>query len=79
MTVISPCSLSGGGTIHPPVMSASPCKVVLANNIAKTLLSEVQAGLQKLGRPPHLRGILANDDPAAVVYADWTARTCTEK
>lgn len=56
-----------------------PCKVVLANNIAKGLLSEVQAGLSTLGRKPHLLGILANSDPAAKVYADWTERTCKEK
>ncbi|EXJ88709.1 methylenetetrahydrofolate dehydrogenase (NAD+) [Capronia coronata CBS 617.96] len=55
-----------------------PCKVVLAGNIAKSLLSEVQAGLSALGRTPHLLGILANSDPAAQVYADWTERTCKE-
>jgi methylenetetrahydrofolate dehydrogenase (NAD+) len=28
------------------------------------------------GRGPLLVGILANDDPAAVKYADWTRRAC---
>lgn len=63
-------------------MSKDPhiaCKVILAGNIAKGLLSEVQAGLSKLGRQPHLLGILGNADPAAKVYADWTERTCKEK
>jgi len=55
------------------------CKVVLANNIAKGLLTEVQHGLQQLSRPPHLLGILANTDPAAKLYAEWTAKTCKEK
>lgn len=55
------------------------CKVLLANSIAKNLLAEVQHGLQQLNRPPHLLGVLANADPAAKLYADWTAKTCREK
>ncbi|KAI1612139.1 methylenetetrahydrofolate dehydrogenase [Exophiala viscosa] len=58
--------------------SATPCRVILAANIAKGVLSEVQTGLSKLGRKPHLLGILANADPASKVYADWTERTCKE-
>ena len=59
-------------------ISAASCKVVLANNIAKSLLAEVQIGLKNLSHPPHLLGILANTDPAARLYADWTERTCVE-
>lgn len=55
------------------------CKVILANNIAKKLHVEVQEGLSKLERPPHLVGFLANKDPAAKMYADWTGKTCTDK
>jgi methylenetetrahydrofolate dehydrogenase (NAD+) len=55
------------------------CKVVLANNIAKNLLLEVNGGLQKLPTPPHLVGFLANADPAARMYAEWTQKTCKEK
>ncbi|KAK4635188.1 Methylenetetrahydrofolate dehydrogenase [NAD(+)] [Fulvia fulva] len=58
--------------------SSSSCKVVLANSIAKSLLSEVTAGIQKLDRAPRLHGFLANQDPAARMYADWSAKTCTE-
>ncbi|KIW22704.1 uncharacterized protein PV07_10973 [Cladophialophora immunda] len=54
------------------------CKVILAGTIAKGLLAEVQAGLKELDRKPHLLGILANNDPAARVYADWTEKTCRE-
>lgn len=57
----------------------SSCKVILAGTIAKGLLNEVQVGLTKLHRKPHLLGILGNSDPAAQVYADWTERTCKEK
>ena len=55
------------------------CKVILAGNIAQGLLAEVKSGLQKLERPPYLLGVLANADPAAKLYADWTERTCIEK
>ena len=61
-----------------PNGSAS-CKVVLANSIAKKLLEEVKDGLEKLDRPPQLHGFLANQDPAAKMYADWTAKTCRER
>lgn len=63
-------------------MAAQPpsaCKVVLAATIAKSLLSEVQEGLSKLGHSPKLVGFLANEDPAGQMYADWSAKTCREK
>ncbi|KAK6000111.1 hypothetical protein QM012_004099 [Aureobasidium pullulans] len=61
-------------------MSANPtsCKVVLAANIAKKLQAEVAEGLAKLHRKPHLVGFLANKDPAARMYADWTGKTCVD-
>ncbi|KAI9769675.1 MAG: hypothetical protein M1840_003912 [Geoglossum simile] len=54
------------------------CKVVLAGTIAKTILEEVCDGLAKLPKPPLLVGFLANADPAARMYVDWTAKTCEE-
>jgi methylenetetrahydrofolate dehydrogenase (NAD+) len=67
-----------------PFIMAAPsittsCKVVLANGVAKSLLEEVREGLSKLPRKPVLVGFLANDDPAGKMYADWSAKTCTEK
>lgn len=59
--------------------TSSSCKVILAGTIAKGLLSEIQNGLSKLDRKPHLLGILGNDDPAAKVYADWTQKTAEDK
>jgi methylenetetrahydrofolate dehydrogenase (NAD+) len=59
--------------------SEVPCKTILASTIAKGLLHEVNDGLRTLGSKPHLLGILANDDPAAKVYADWTGKTCKDK
>lgn len=55
------------------------CKVVLANNIAKGLLEEVQEGLKKIDRKPLLVGFLSSTDPAARTYAEWTGKTCNEK
>lgn len=54
------------------------CKTILAGTIAKGLQAEVNEGLAKLAKTPHLLGILANDDPAAQVYADWTGKTARE-
>ena len=51
---------------------------MLASSIAKKLLSEVHSDLRTVSRPPRLHGFLANKDPAAKMYADWTAKTCKE-
>lgn len=66
-------------TERPSTPPPASCKVVLAGGIAKNLMGEVQTGLQKLGRKPLLVGFLANTDPAAKMYADWTGKTCSEK
>lgn len=55
------------------------CKVILANNIAKKLLEEVQDGLKTIDRKPLLVGFLSSQDPAARVYAEWTGKTANEK
>jgi len=57
----------------------SSCKIVLAGSIAKKLLEEVREGIVKFDSPPRLHGFLANRDPAAKMYADWTAKTCRDK
>ena len=55
------------------------CKVVLANGIATKMLAEVQSDLSRLDIIPKLVGFLANEDPAAQMYADWSAKTCRDK
>jgi methylenetetrahydrofolate dehydrogenase (NAD+) len=57
----------------------SHCKVILANSIATKLLGEVSQGLKDLDYKPKLVGFLANNDPAAVKYAEYSAKTCKEK
>ncbi|QDS68335.1 hypothetical protein FKW77_010701 [Venturia effusa] len=54
------------------------CKVLLAGTLSKNLLSEVKEGVAKLNRAPLLVGFLSSSDPAARVYADWTAKTARE-
>ncbi len=66
-------------TSNPPPSTVPTCKVILANTIAKTLLGEVAQGLSDLDFKPKLVGFLANEDPAAQVYAEYSAKTCKEK
>ena len=70
---IAPTAMATATEISPP------CKVVLAATIAKSLLVEIKDGFSNLQKPPMLVGFLANDDPAAQMYADWTGKTCREK
>ncbi|KAL8691526.1 MAG: hypothetical protein Q9218_003269 [Villophora microphyllina] len=58
--------------------SPASCKVVLAGAIAKSLQHEVGEGLSRLKRKPLLVGFLANKDPSARLYSDWTQKTCQE-
>ncbi|ODQ44199.1 hypothetical protein PICMEDRAFT_74807 [Pichia membranifaciens NRRL Y-2026] len=51
------------------------CKVIPASKIAKTYLQEVTDATARLARKPKLVGLLANDDPAAMMYATWTGKT----
>ncbi|KAJ3960041.1 Methylenetetrahydrofolate dehydrogenase [NAD(+)] [Colletotrichum tropicale] len=58
------------------------CKVILADTIAKKLLAEVHETLAKVQGSgvfkPTLVAFLANDDPAALQYAEWSQKTCVE-
>lgn len=63
----------------PKASAPSSCKVILSKNISNGLLKEVQEGVKTLDKPPHLVGFLANNDPAALMYAQWTQKTCEEK
>ena len=66
-------------SIHLTMAEAPICKVVLAGNVAKKLLAEVQEGLREINRAPLLVGFLASGDPAARTYAEWTGKTAREK
>ncbi|KAG7665060.1 MTD1 [[Candida] subhashii] len=51
-------------------------RTILASTIAKPYIEEVTNGLKKLSFTPKLVGFLANEDPAAQMYANWTGKTC---
>ncbi|KAL2269776.1 hypothetical protein VTJ83DRAFT_1960 [Remersonia thermophila] len=58
------------------------CKVILSDTIAKKLLAEARETLAAIQGPndskPTLAAFLANDDPAALQYAEWSKKTCEE-
>ncbi|AWU76081.1 hypothetical protein CAS74_000018 [Pichia kudriavzevii] len=51
------------------------CKVIPASKIAKSYIQEVTEKTAALSKKPKLVGLLANDDPAAMMYATWTGKT----
>lgn len=59
------------------------CRVITAETIAKNLLQEVRetlATIQESGSgEPTLAAFLANGDPHAVKYAEWSKKTCEDK
>jgi 5,10-methylene-tetrahydrofolate dehydrogenase/methenyl tetrahydrofolate cyclohydrolase len=57
------------------LMSANCEGVVLAAAIAKKFIDEIMEQVSKLDPPPKLVGFLANADPAAKMYADFTKKT----
>ncbi|KAI5955044.1 MTD1 [Candida jiufengensis] len=57
-------------------MSRPAGRTILASTIAKPYQDEVIAAVKKLSFRPTLVGFLANGDPAAKMYANWTGKTC---
>ncbi|KAJ1981591.1 Methylenetetrahydrofolate dehydrogenase [NAD(+)] [Dimargaris verticillata] len=56
-----------------------PCKTVLASHVAKPFLEQLRATLKENSSiRPKLVGFLANNDPAAAKYAEWTQKSCEE-
>ena len=53
-------------------------KKILSSKVAKSYIDEITETIKSFKTPPTLVGFLANDDPAAKKYAEWTARTCLE-
>ncbi|KAM9919851.1 hypothetical protein OXX80_012593 [Metschnikowia pulcherrima] len=57
-------------------MSHTAGRTILASTIAKQYTEEVTQKVKELNFKPKLVGFLANDDPAAQMYANWTEKTC---
>ncbi|KAI8870154.1 NAD(P)-binding protein [Ramicandelaber brevisporus] len=55
-----------------------PCKKVLAGTIATRYLGEIKKEVASLSTQPKLVGFLANSDPAAEMYSQWTGKSCDE-
>jgi methylenetetrahydrofolate dehydrogenase (NAD+) len=51
-------------------------KKVQSSEIAAKFIQEVTEGIQARAEPPKMVAFLANTDPAARKYAEWTERTC---
>eukprot|EP00300_Choanocystis_sp_HF-7_P023368 c2354_g1_i1.p1 GENE.c2354_g1_i1~~c2354_g1_i1.p1 ORF type:complete len:341 (+),score=83.18 c2354_g1_i1:32-1024(+) len=56
------------------------CKTLLASTIAQTFCNEIREAVTKLAPipPPTLVVFLANTDPAATTYAEFTGKACSE-
>ncbi|KAL9085358.1 MAG: hypothetical protein Q9165_007649 [Trypethelium subeluteriae] len=52
------------------------CQTVLSATIARRIQQEITNDREKSEHSPLLVGFLSNGDPAARMYADWTAKTC---
>lgn len=53
-------------------------KVISSASIAEPFLLDLKSKVSALKSIPKLVGFLANDDPAAAKYAEWTSKTCLE-
>lgn len=49
-----------------------------SNNNNKSGRDEIKRDIESKGIKPKLVAFLANEDPAAKKYADWTEKTCKE-
>ncbi|KAG0163157.1 NAD-dependent 5,10-methylenetetrahydrafolate dehydrogenase [Apophysomyces sp. BC1034] len=54
------------------------CKTVLASKVSASFRNQIKADIKERDVRPKLVGFLANQDPAAMKYAQWTAKTCAE-
>lgn len=57
-------------------MSKPAGRTILASTIAKQYIDEITSLVNSLDFKPKLVGFLANEDPAAQMYASWTGKTC---
>ncbi|KAG1474643.1 hypothetical protein G6F56_000239 [Rhizopus delemar] len=54
------------------------CKTVLASKVSASFRNQIKGDIKERDIRPKLVGFLANEDPAAMKYAEWTAKTCAE-
>ncbi|KAI9483478.1 MAG: hypothetical protein EXX96DRAFT_558323 [Benjaminiella poitrasii] len=56
----------------------STCKTVLASKVSASFRNQIKEDIKARNIRPKLVGFLANSDPAAMKYAEWTSKTCAE-
>lgn len=72
------------GTEAAPTTTTPPCKIVTAAEVSRSYRNEVKEMVARSTAAtanqtrPKLVAFLANDDPAAIKYAQWSATTCRE-
>ncbi|KAI9029940.1 hypothetical protein CLU79DRAFT_414798 [Phycomyces nitens] len=54
------------------------CKTILASRVSASFRDQIKQDIKERNIRPKLVGFLANEDPAASKYAEWTAKTCAE-
>ncbi|GAN07537.1 methylenetetrahydrofolate dehydrogenase [Mucor ambiguus] len=54
------------------------CKTILASKVASSFRNHIKKTISTRKIQPTLVGFLANEDPAAKKYAEWTAKSCNE-
>ncbi|KAI9491291.1 hypothetical protein BDB00DRAFT_833832 [Zychaea mexicana] len=59
-------------------MTSTSCKTILASKVSASFRDQIHKDIEERKIQPKLVGFLANDDPAAKKYAEWTAKTCAE-
>ncbi|KAI9329718.1 hypothetical protein BDR26DRAFT_841931 [Obelidium mucronatum] len=57
---------------------AGPCRTVLASEVCSSYINDLKKAISEKKKSPLLVGFLANDDPAAKKYAEWTGKTCED-
>lgn len=58
-------------------MTHNQCEVVNATKVAEVFVNELKKKIKANNLKPKLVGFLANDDPSAVTYANWTGKSCS--
>ncbi|KAI9311641.1 hypothetical protein BX666DRAFT_1994069 [Dichotomocladium elegans] len=58
--------------------TTTSCKTVLASKVSASFREQIHKDIKERQIQPKLVGFLANEDPAAKKYAEWTAKTCAE-
>ncbi|ORY36520.1 NAD(P)-binding protein [Rhizoclosmatium globosum] len=57
---------------------AGPCRTVLASEVCTSFVNDLKKAVAAKEKAPLLVAFLANEDPAAKKYAEWTGKTCEE-